>query len=80
MSKTARMYRFLKNAAVQPYAKGTLVYSRDAKHRGRLTGSRRLCSLEGCGGFKLGVRWDNGKTTFPCTNGMSFRKISWRIM
>lgn len=74
------MYHFLKNAAIQPYATGTLVYSRDAQHRGRLTGSRHMCSLEGCGGDRLGVRWDNGRVTFPCTKGMAFRKRTWRIM
>jgi hypothetical protein len=63
-----------------PYAKGTLIYSRDAKHRGRLTGSRRLCSLEGCRGERLGARWNNGKITFPCTNGMVFLKRSWRLI
>jgi hypothetical protein len=75
-----RMYRFCKNAAIQPYAKGTLVYSRDAKHRGRTTGSRRMCSLEGCKGDRLGVRWDNSRVSFPCSDGMTFRKKSWRIM
>jgi hypothetical protein len=70
-----------KNAAVQqPYAKGTLIYSRDAKLRGRLTGSHRMCSLESCRGNRLGVRWDNGHVTFPCSDGMTFRKRSWRIM
>ena len=59
--------------------KGTLVYSRDGNLLGKLTGSRQPCSLEGCRGWKMGVRWDNGKITFPCTEGMSFRKRSWRI-
>jgi hypothetical protein len=64
----------------KPYAIGTLVYSRDAKYRGRLTGTRRLCSLESCRGSRLGVRWENGKLTFPCTDGMTWRKRSWRII
>lgn len=62
-----------------PFEKNTLVYSRDAKHLGRTTGSRRPCNLEGCTGLRLGVRWDNGKITYPCTKGMIFRKRSWRI-
>jgi hypothetical protein len=62
------------------FAAGLLVYSRDAKHTGRLTGSTHSCSLESCRGWRLGVRWDNGKITYPCTDGMTFRKRSWRII
>lgn len=59
---------------------GVLVYSRDAKHRGKLTGSHRICGLEGCRGLQLTVRWEDGKITYPCTKGMIFRKKSWRIL
>ncbi len=35
------------------------------------TGGTRHCKLEGCNGIRLGVRWPDGKLTFPCTKGMS---------
>lgn len=46
------------------------VLSRDRKLRGVLTGGSRRCQLEGCTGRKLGVRWPDGKITWPCTKGM----------
>lgn len=58
---------------------GTIVYSKDAKIKGRLTGSSRCCRMEGCLGRALGVKWDDGKVTYPCTKGMTFRKKTWRI-
>lgn len=36
---------------------------------GRVVGSRR-CTLEGCTGKRLGVRWPDGRLTWPCTKGM----------
>jgi hypothetical protein len=39
-------------------------------YRGTLTGGFRNCQMEGCRGKRLGVRWDDGKLTFPCTHGM----------
>ena len=61
------------------FEKGTMVYSRDAKSRGRTTGSKRPCRLEGCTGLRLGVKWNDGKITYPFTKGMTWRKRSWRI-
>jgi hypothetical protein len=49
-----------------------IVYSRDKKYIGKPTGSTRICQLEGCGGERIGVKWDNGKITYPCSKGMYF--------
>ena len=37
---------------------------------GKPTGGTRYCTLEGCNGLRLGVRWPDGKITFPCLKGM----------
>ena len=52
--------------------KGVKVYSRDGKHEGATTGGVRPCGMEGCKGQRVGVRWDDGKLTYPCTGGMGF--------
>ena len=69
--------------SLAPFCAGTRVISRDGKQRGRLTGTRRLCSLDGCTGERLTTRWDNGKISYPCTKGMTFneskRGYFWRI-
>jgi hypothetical protein len=60
--------------------KGTIVYSRDGKIKGRLTGAAKRCSIESCTGERLGTRWDDdNKITWPCTDGMVWRKRSWRL-
>ena len=50
------------------------VYSSDGKMVGKSTGGERACHLEGCTGTKIGVRWSDGKLTYPCTKGMKVRK------
>ena len=61
--------------------KGVIVYSRDGKVKGRLTGGSRKCTMESCSGLRLAVRWqDNGDMTWPCTDGMTWRKRSWRLI
>lgn len=65
----------------------TLCYPRgyDAKTQaphppGKLTGGERACTLEGCRGKRIGVRWDDGKLTWPCTRGMFIREDGqWQI-
>lgn len=60
----------------EEYAKGTVIFSRDRKLRGRTTGGFRLCRLESCGGLRFGVRWErDGKMTWPCSKGMDGNKI-----
>lgn len=51
----------------------TAVVSRDGKTRGVVVGTRR-CQLSGCTGVCAGVRWPDGKLTWPCSKGMQVRK------
>lgn len=60
--------------------KGDKVFSRDGKKVGIATGSTHHCTLEGCRGLRIAVRWDDGKITFPCSRGMSFGKKSAKIL
>jgi len=60
--------------------KDVKVVSRDGKETGHTTGSTRRCQMDGCLGRRLGVRWPDGKVTFPCTKGMVAREQSWKIM
>lgn len=46
------------------------VLSRDGKERGTVTGRTRPCSLEGCRGVQVMVKWPDGKVTWPCSAGM----------
>jgi len=41
--------------------------------RGTLTGGEHHCTLEGCRGLRLAVRWPDGHMTFPCSKGMRVR-------
>ena len=50
------------------------VWNRGGKFKGRTTGTTRRCRMEGCLGICLGVRWPDGKLTWPCTKGMKERK------
>ena len=50
----------------------TKIIGRDGKSLGTLTGGERDCSMESCRGKRVGVRWNDGKLTFPCTGGMKY--------
>jgi hypothetical protein len=58
-----------------------LVYSKGGKEAGRIVGVGKLCTLEGCRGWRLPVRWADGKLTWPCTRGMAVRAQDgqWQI-
>ena len=47
----------------------TTVWSRDGAEAGKATGGSRQCAMEGCRGLRIGVRWPDGKLTWPCTKG-----------
>jgi hypothetical protein len=59
--------------------KGTSVLSRDGKEKGLATGGLRVCQMEGCGKLRMGVRWPDGRLTWPCMGGMTLQKGKWRI-
>ena len=48
------------------------VLSRNGKLVGQTTGKSHPCTLEGCRGLRIMVKWPGGKTTRPCSNGMDF--------
>jgi hypothetical protein len=44
------------------------------------TGGTRTCQMEGCRGLLVGVRWPDGKLTWPCTKGMDMSNAeAWKI-
>jgi hypothetical protein len=57
---------------------GTRVYSRKTKGEkqkaGITTGALHRCRLEGCTGFRVTVKWPNGRITHPCSKGLLDRK------
>lgn len=50
------------------------VYARNGRMCGRIVGGRDVCTLEGCPGFRISVRWPDGKLTRPCSRGLKVRK------
>lgn len=46
------------------------VISADGKETGDVTGGRRRCQMSGCGGVCLGVKWPDGRMSWPCTKGL----------
>ena len=50
--------------------KNITILSRDGKFKGHYTGGSRVCRLEGCRGQLQGVRWNDGKLTFPCSSAI----------
>lgn len=59
--------------------KGERVLSQGGEE-GSTTGTSRSCTMEGCRGIRIGVRWPDGKTTWPCTKGMIHDGDGWRII
>ncbi len=57
--------------------RGKHIYDRLAKTKGVTTGGNRPC-FEGCPGKRIGVRWADGKLTFPCTVDMFTREDGTR--
>lgn len=39
---------------------------------GKCTGATRACSMDGCSGIRISVKWPDGRITRPCSKGMSF--------
>lgn len=56
-----------------------VVISRDNKTQGKVVGTRR-CTLEGCRAQRLGVRWPDGKITWPCKKGMTLQEDGWHFI
>lgn len=44
------------------------ILSRDGKKKGVVTNLQsRRCSMESCTGWRMNVRWEDGKRTMPCS-------------
>ncbi|MCI0564856.1 MAG: hypothetical protein MN733_40840 [Nitrososphaera sp.] len=52
---------------------------KDDPEPGLTTGGIRQCGLDGCRGVRIGVRWPDGKLSWPCTKGMEKTPNGWRI-
>ena len=50
------------------------IVSRCGKLRGRPTGGSRTCSLEGCRGVRIATKWPDDQVTYPCSDGVRYRK------
>jgi hypothetical protein len=61
---------------------GQTVVSRDGAFTGVTTGAHYKCSLEGCTGHRVVVRWADKKITRPCSKGMVFdeKTNTWTIL
>jgi len=59
---------------------GEKVLSRDEKLVGVTTGSTHHCQMDGCIGHRISVKWEDGKTTFPCSKGMIREDHVWKII
>jgi hypothetical protein len=81
MSATQKVQNIIeKYLGVKSTPKGNLVVSRDGKKKGKTTGGCYRCRMDGCPGLRIGVRWEDGKLTFPCSKGMIRNKKGWKIL
>ena len=59
---------------------GEKIINRTGSESGVITGGKYPCRQDGCRGRRVGIRWRDGKITFPCTKGIEWKMGSWRIM
>lgn len=57
-----------------------IILSNDGQLTGQLTGGERQCTLEGCNGPRVGIRWNDGTLTWPCIKGIEFINGKQQIM
>lgn len=61
--------------------RGTPVFARmETVATGVTTGGVRSCGLEGCSGVRVGVRWEDGSITWPCSEGLHRVPEGWAIV
>ena len=59
---------------------GTKVHARGGVPKpGETTGNWHDCSMHGCGGLRVTVRWPDKTITYPCSKGMVYDGSSWQI-
>ena len=65
---------------IQVGDKGVRVWARGKKSKGVTTGATRTCMMEGCLGRRVGVLWEDGKHSYPCSKGMDIKGNAWIIL
>lgn len=50
--------------------RGAVIWCPKKKFRGVSTGSRRPCTLGGCNGDQIFLRWDDGDRSWPCIKAL----------
>lgn len=57
------------------------ILSSDGKMRGEIRNPQsRPCSMAGCTGMRMHVRWPDGCSTYPCTKGCTqLGEHLWKI-
>lgn len=61
--------------------KGVRVRGRDGyKLKGKTTGRAFRCRLEGCPGYRIVIKWEDGHITYPCSAGMRLTTKGWKIL
>lgn len=65
--------------AVLPRAGSSL---REHRVTGKTTGHVRRCVMHGCPGTRIRVRWPDGRSTWPCSEGMTYDEATktWEIL
>lgn len=66
--RTVEIVHIPAGTLVKPRKTGDKILDREV---GKTTGTFRDCTLEGCRGLRIGVKWINGKLTWPCSKGCS---------
>ncbi len=59
---------------------GIKIYARGGGKTGIASGHVKPCTLEGCNGTRIMVRWPNGRRTWPCSEGLQKREDGYEIM
>lgn len=67
---------------MDPNDKKLYMLSRDGAKRGVILNPHsRPCSMEGCTGMRIHVKWEDGRHTYPCSKGcVQISVDSWRII
>lgn len=58
---------------------GVHIWARDCRTVGVATGTVTRCSMAGCTGIRIWVRWPDGRLTKPCSKGLLTHGGGWRI-
>ncbi|MHA2045438.1 MAG: hypothetical protein ACW99G_11635 [Candidatus Thorarchaeota archaeon] len=54
-------------------------YSDICANTGVTNGNSHKCRLAGCSGIRIHVKWKDGKWTYPCSKGMTYRVTPFNV-